>query len=119
MFCFQDKEPRGIIPLENLGVREILDVKRPHCFEIFSDATSAIKACKTDSEGKVVEGQSSTLFTHLLLALENLLSVSVDQHAVISTMFFKANAELIVLLWCSVVFVFNAVVSMMQANLHH
>ncbi|XP_065193807.1 cytohesin-1-like [Sycon ciliatum] len=51
-----DKEPRGIIPLENLGVRELADNKRPQCFEIFSDASSAIKACKTDSEGKVVEG---------------------------------------------------------------
>ena len=52
----QDKEPRGIIPLENLGVRELTDYKKPHCLEIFSDAESAIKACKTDSEGKVVEG---------------------------------------------------------------
>lgn len=61
---FQDREPRGIIPLENLGVREFSDSKRPHCLEIFSDASSAIKACKTDSEGKVVEGETLVLIEH-------------------------------------------------------
>jgi len=29
---------------------------RLHCFEIHSDGSDVIKACKTDSEGKVVEG---------------------------------------------------------------
>lgn len=27
--CFQDKEPRGIIPLENLSIREVDDSKKP------------------------------------------------------------------------------------------
>ncbi|EDO38004.1 predicted protein [Nematostella vectensis] len=53
-----DREPRGIIPLENLQVREANDAKRKYCFEIYSseNSTGLIKACKTDSEGKVVEG---------------------------------------------------------------
>lgn len=53
-----DREPRGIIPLENLQVREVQDSKRKYCFEIYSadNSSSLIKACKTDSEGKVVEG---------------------------------------------------------------
>lgn len=53
-----DREPRGIIPLENLQVRKIQDSKRKYCFEIYSadNSSSLIKACKTDSEGKVVEG---------------------------------------------------------------
>ncbi|XP_032591961.1 cytohesin-2 isoform X1 [Drosophila grimshawi] len=53
-----DKEPRGIIPLENISVREIPDRSKPHCFELFaSGGADIIKACKTDSEGKVVEGK--------------------------------------------------------------
>ena len=86
-----DKEPRGIIPLENIKVsfvyialtelkftlpqiREVADRSKQHCFELFcsgnevTDLISAfllyhavfmkvIKACKTDSEGKVVEGK--------------------------------------------------------------
>jgi len=51
----QDKEPKGIIPLENVQVREVT-ANKPHCFEIHSNGTDLIKACKTDSEGKVVEG---------------------------------------------------------------
>ncbi|KXJ21644.1 Cytohesin-1 [Exaiptasia diaphana] len=53
-----DREPRGIIPLENLQVREVNDAKKKYCFEIFSadNSSGLIKACKTDSEGKVVEG---------------------------------------------------------------
>lgn len=53
-----DREPRGIIPLENLQVREVQDARRKYCFEIYSADNSSgnIKACKTDSEGKVVEG---------------------------------------------------------------
>ncbi len=30
--CFQDKEPRGIIPLENLSIREVDDSKKPVSF---------------------------------------------------------------------------------------
>nr|XP_016945149.1 uncharacterized protein LOC108021114 isoform X1 [Drosophila suzukii] len=53
-----DKEPRGIIPLENISVREIHDRSKPHCFELYaSGGAEIIKACKTDSEGKVVEGK--------------------------------------------------------------
>ncbi|XP_038064245.1 cytohesin-1-like [Patiria miniata] len=53
-----DKEPRGIIPLENLQIREMEDSKKPHCFELFAaDGRDIIKACKTDADGKVVEGK--------------------------------------------------------------
>lgn len=53
-----DKEPRGIIPLENISVRVAGDRHKPHCFELFaSGGADFIKACKTDSEGKVVEGK--------------------------------------------------------------
>ncbi|XP_067203757.1 cytohesin-1 isoform X3 [Linepithema humile] len=52
-----DKEPRGIIPLENIQVREIQDRNKPHCFELYAAGSEFIKACKTDSEGKVVEGK--------------------------------------------------------------
>lgn len=56
--CFaQDKEPKGIIPLENVQVREIIHPHRPNCFEIHSNGNDFIKACKTDSDGKVVEGR--------------------------------------------------------------
>ena len=52
------QEPRGIIPLENIRVREVTTEKnKPHCFELYSAANEVIKACKTDSEGKVVEGK--------------------------------------------------------------
>ena len=51
-----DKEPRGIIPLENIRVREVTERSKQHCFELFSANNEVIKACKTDSEGKVVEG---------------------------------------------------------------
>lgn len=47
-----DKEPRGIIPLENISVREVPDRNKPHCFELYA-CGDIIKACKTDSEGKV------------------------------------------------------------------
>lgn len=52
-----DREPRGIIPLENIRVREASDRGKQHCFELFSAGNDVIKACKTDSEGKVVEGK--------------------------------------------------------------
>ncbi|KAF3853799.1 hypothetical protein F7725_014487 [Dissostichus mawsoni] len=53
-----DKEPRGIIPLENLSIREVDDSKKPNCFELFvSDhRDQVIKACKTEADGRVVEG---------------------------------------------------------------
>ena len=52
-----DKEPKGIIPLENINVREVTDRNKPNCFELYSSNHDVIKACKTDSEGKVVEGK--------------------------------------------------------------
>lgn len=54
-----DKEPKGIIPLENIRVREVGADKtnKPNCFEIHSGNHEIIKACKLDSEGKVVEGK--------------------------------------------------------------
>jgi cytohesin len=55
-----DKEPRGIIPLENIQVREAQDRQKHHCFELHASGTEFIKACKTDSEGKVVEGESQS-----------------------------------------------------------
>lgn len=51
-----DKEPRGIIPLENVNVREVDDKTKQFCFEIYSTTNDKIKACKHDSEGKVIEG---------------------------------------------------------------
>ncbi|NXS93248.1 CYH4 protein, partial [Jacana jacana] len=54
-----DKEPLGIIPLENLSVRKVDDPKKPNCFELFNPTCKGqkIKACKTDGDGKVVEGK--------------------------------------------------------------
>ncbi|KAJ8965763.1 hypothetical protein NQ317_016104 [Molorchus minor] len=53
-----DKEPRGIIPLENISIRECSDRQKQYCFELYaSGGADFIKACKTDSEGKVVEGK--------------------------------------------------------------
>lgn len=53
-----DKEPRGIIPLENVDIREISDRGgRQNCFELYSAIGDVIKACKTDTEGRVIEGR--------------------------------------------------------------
>ncbi|XP_009980420.1 PREDICTED: cytohesin-4-like, partial [Tauraco erythrolophus] len=54
-----DKEPLGIIPLENLSVRKVDDPKKTNCFELFNPNCKGqkIKACKTDGDGKVVEGK--------------------------------------------------------------
>ncbi|XP_064011378.1 cytohesin-4 isoform X2 [Pogoniulus pusillus] len=54
-----DKEPLGIIPLENLSVQKVDDPKKPNCFELFNPNCKGqkIKACKTDADGKVVEGK--------------------------------------------------------------
>lgn len=39
-------------------VREVEDRSKPSCFELFASAgTDYIKACKTDHDGKVVEGK--------------------------------------------------------------
>ncbi|XP_057244223.1 cytohesin-2-like [Malurus melanocephalus] len=46
-----DKEPRGIIPLENLSIREVEDPRKPHCFELYipNSKGQLIKACKTEA----------------------------------------------------------------------
>lgn len=94
--CFQDKEPRGIIPLENLSIREVDEPRKPvrsstlilskftqitwilwrwkrsfcslrcaifplscqNCFELYNPnhKGQVIKACKTEADGRVVEG---------------------------------------------------------------
>ncbi|XP_013890150.1 cytohesin-4 [Austrofundulus limnaeus] len=54
-----DKEPRGIIPLENLCVREVLYARKPYCLELYNPNSRGqkIKACKTETDGRVVEGK--------------------------------------------------------------
>jgi len=54
-----DKEPKGIIPLQNLKIRETTDPKKMNCFEIYlSDCGQTIKAAKTTG-GKMHEGRHS------------------------------------------------------------
>ena len=36
IYVIQDKEPKGIIPLENIQIREVQDAKKQYCFELFS-----------------------------------------------------------------------------------
>ncbi|XP_029914223.1 cytohesin-2-like [Myripristis murdjan] len=50
-----DKDPIGIIPLENLCVRP--DSAKQYCLEIYNPKGQKIKACKTENKGKVVEGK--------------------------------------------------------------
>ncbi|XP_060560232.1 cytohesin-1-like isoform X3 [Ruditapes philippinarum] len=61
LYYFQfttDKEPKGIIPLENIQVRMSNEKSnKPHCFELYATTNEIIKACKVDKEGKVVEGK--------------------------------------------------------------
>ncbi|KJE96523.1 cytohesin 1 [Capsaspora owczarzaki ATCC 30864] len=53
-----DPHPLGIIPLEDLRVRDVsVASKRAHCFEIYNATDGFIKACKTSSDGTVVEGR--------------------------------------------------------------
>ncbi|KAK6300754.1 hypothetical protein J4Q44_G00288520 [Coregonus suidteri] len=54
-----DKEPRGIIPLENLCVREMVYGRKPYCLELYNPNSRGqkIKACKTETDGRVVEGK--------------------------------------------------------------
>ncbi|XP_015215045.1 cytohesin-3-like isoform X2 [Lepisosteus oculatus] len=54
-----DKEPRGIIPLENLCVREVAEPRKPYCLELYNPNSKGqkIKACKTETDGRVVEGK--------------------------------------------------------------
>ena len=48
-----DKEPKGIIPLEDVSLRTAPD--KPNCFEIFSN-TPFVKGAKTDSNKRMVPG---------------------------------------------------------------
>ncbi|XP_056608968.1 cytohesin-3 [Triplophysa dalaica] len=62
LYYFQyttDKEPKGIIPLENLSVREMEDTHKQHCLELLSPQHKGetIKACKTETDGRVVMGK--------------------------------------------------------------
>lgn len=50
-----DKDPLGIIPLENLSVELAEDPKKPHCFDLHARGQT-IKACKTQADGKKVQG---------------------------------------------------------------
>ncbi|CAL8352996.1 unnamed protein product [Boreogadus saida] len=54
-----DKEPRGIIPLENLCVKEVHYPRKPYCLEMTNPNSRGqrIKACKTETDGRVVEGK--------------------------------------------------------------
>jgi len=54
-----DKSPRGIIPLESIGVRMVEDKSKPHAFEIYSNNADLIKSCKAEPKGKLVEGRHS------------------------------------------------------------
>lgn len=65
-----EKEPRGIIPLEKVNVREVEDKTKQFCFEIYSTTNDKIKSCKQDSEGKVIEGKH-TVYRMSALSAEN------------------------------------------------
>ncbi|TRY87819.1 hypothetical protein DNTS_015722 [Danionella cerebrum] len=61
LYYFQyttDQEPKGIIPLENLCVKEVEDQQKQFCLELFSlyRKGEMIKACKTEPDGRVVMG---------------------------------------------------------------
>uniref|UniRef100_H3D114 Cytohesin 4a n=1 Tax=Tetraodon nigroviridis TaxID=99883 RepID=H3D114_TETNG len=58
-----DKDPIGIIPLEDLCVRKLQDSSKPYCLELYNPKGQKIKACKMESRGGVVQGkhQSYTL----------------------------------------------------------
>nr|CDJ90413.1 SEC7 and Pleckstrin homology and Ankyrin domain containing protein [Haemonchus contortus] len=78
-----DKEPRGIIPLQNVGVRRVESASRPFMFEIFSlSEDGRIKACKTEQTGKMVEGRH-TVYRICASSAEDLnawLEVSISLH---------------------------------------
>ncbi|KAK1877993.1 Cytohesin-3 [Dissostichus eleginoides] len=45
-----DKEPRGIIPLENLSIREVEEPRKPNCFELYKPNTRARISAPTPEE---------------------------------------------------------------------
>uniref|UniRef100_A0A3Q3XRT3 PH domain-containing protein n=1 Tax=Mola mola TaxID=94237 RepID=A0A3Q3XRT3_MOLML len=52
-----DKDPIGIIPLEDLCVRKLQDSSKPFCLELYNPTGQKIKACKMENRGKVVQGK--------------------------------------------------------------
>uniref|UniRef100_A0A8C5A9P2 Cytohesin 4a n=1 Tax=Gadus morhua TaxID=8049 RepID=A0A8C5A9P2_GADMO len=59
LYYFQytsDKDPIGIIPLENLSVRPIHDPTKRYCLELSSCGGQKVKACKVEAGG-LVEGK--------------------------------------------------------------
>ncbi|XP_068193908.1 cytohesin-4-like isoform X1 [Antennarius striatus] len=52
-----DKDPIGIIPLEDLSVRKLHDTGKPYCLELYNPGGLKIKACKTENKGRVVQGK--------------------------------------------------------------
>ncbi|XP_026215916.1 cytohesin-3 [Anabas testudineus] len=52
-----DKDPIGIIPLENLCVRKLEDASKSNCLELYNPKGQKIKACKTENKGRVVQGK--------------------------------------------------------------
>ncbi|CAL8288627.1 unnamed protein product [Boreogadus saida] len=51
-----DKDPIGIIPLENLSVRPVHDPTKRYCLELSSCGGQKVKACKVEAGG-LVEGK--------------------------------------------------------------
>jgi len=55
-----DREPKGIIPLNNVQVRNVADKNRNYCFELFQNIEGShmltIKHVKTNNDGQVVDG---------------------------------------------------------------
>ena len=60
---------------------------KPHCFELYSAGNEVIKACKTDSEGKVVEGNKNNIHFTLIAAGLN-YNMYIDLADVYNTRFF-------------------------------
>lgn len=64
LYYFESQEstkPKGTIPLRDLEVREIVQDKRPFCFEILCvNSDGNIKAAKTDRQGKYVQGRHTS-----------------------------------------------------------
>jgi len=58
LYYFQDNvesKPKGIVPLENVKVREIGEKDgKSHCFEIYTEGEGFVKGCRTDPSGTVV-----------------------------------------------------------------
>ena len=50
-------------------MREVMDRNKAHCFELYSVCNDVIKACKTDAEGKVIEGEYPAYCCFFLLLL--------------------------------------------------